>query len=138
MTNNISNSLNLIKSFPKVFTHLIIGVSVSLVLLPTDKALADYPSVYTHAINLSLSYNQCKTKANNAAKLVLSEFQTPAEGDWGFQILGNTAATTAIFYCIKNPQSSTFIVVTSCKWYQYQEEAKSVRNRIIQIMLSNL
>lgn len=138
MTISNFNNKSLLNATPTGFTRLILGLSASLIIFPTNKALARTPSMYTYSDNLTLSYSQCKAKANNAAQLVFSKVKEPSEGDWGFQLFAKTAVTIGTLYCIEKPQGSTFIVVTSAYFSQHSSEAKSVRDRIRQIMLDQL
>ncbi len=121
--------------FSHVLTRLILGVSASLIVLPTNKTLADTPRMYTYSSNLPFSYNRCKDRAGYAASLVLSKIEEPYEDSGVFRLLGLTAATVATVYCIERPTNSTFIVVTSAYWSFNYSEAKSVQDRIVQVML---
>lgn len=122
----------------KRLVRLLLGVSASLTILPTDVALAERPSMYRTFNNLSISYDQCKERANSASNLVLSKIQEPLEGDGGFQIFGGTAVTAAVIHCTETSQGSSFVVVTSAYFSQNSSEARSVRDRIRQLMQGQL
>lgn len=138
MSNIPTANNSLTSSISKTFTRLLLGVSASWFLLPTGKALAERPSMYTYFNNLSISYDRCKDRAKKASNLVLSAVQEPLEGNGGFQIFGGTAVTAAIIHCVETSQGTTFIVVPCAYFSQNSSEAKSVRDRIQQIMLGQL
>lgn len=115
-----------------------LGLSASLVFLPTEKALADRPAMYLYGDSLSVSYDQCIDKAMNAASLVLSRLDKPANDGSIFALRGATAATITVIYCVEKPVGSVFIVNTSAYWSQNHSEALSVNNRIAQIILGQL
>ena len=121
--------------FSQILTRLILGVSASLIVLPTKKTLADTPRMYTYSSNLSFSYDQCKDRASYATSLVLSKMEEPYEDSGVFRLMGTTAATVASVYCIERPPNSTFIVFTSAYWTFDYSEAQSVSDRIVQVML---
>lgn len=133
MKSNLSHNFNLVKFAPKSCVRLILGVSVSLMMLPVSKALAK-PDTYIHSSSMSSSYNDCKARATKAANLLLTRFQKPREVNGVLSILGSTASATVFIQCAKHPLGSSFVVVASTEYYQDRFEGQSLRKRIGEIL----
>ena len=133
MRSNLSQNFHLIKFAPKSCIRLMLGVSVSLMMLPASKALAK-PHTYTYSLSMSSSYNDCKARATKAANLLLTRFQKPRESNGVFFILGSTAATSVFIQCAKHPVGSSFVVVASTKYYHHRFGGDSLRKRIAGII----
>ena len=131
--NNKSKNLNLSIS-------IFIGTTAIAILLGQCKATANPPSAYTYAVNLSLDHNQCMEKASKAAGLVIPELGEPISHEHGTTQFGNTRNTTTTISCIKKSQGSTLTVVSSGdSWNDgTANEAKSIRDRLMQVLSSSL
>ena len=119
-----------INSFSRAFTQLMLGISFWSAILPTSKVLADTPKIFSDSAMLSISYEECKSRAVKAAKAVLSEIQTSQERGSRFKLSGTTAVTVAVIYCIEKPQGSVAIITTSAYWTRNEKEAYSVYIRL--------
>ncbi|MGB3637630.1 MAG: hypothetical protein WBA39_08645 [Rivularia sp. (in: cyanobacteria)] len=83
---------------------------------------------------MSSSYNDCKARATKAANLLLTKVQKPAEVNGVFFTIGTTSSTSVFIQCAKHPLGSSFVVVTSTKYYQDRYDGDSLRKRIAGII----
>ena len=136
----MKNILFPIKDLSRMSTCLMLGTLTSLMLFPAKKALAGYPSAYTYTENLSVDYSQCMDRASEAANLVLSSVSEETfESPNSLTLFGGTTVSTTTLMCIKKQQGSTLVIVSSGdSWDDINKEAKSVRDRIKEVLSSNL
>ena len=131
------DSISSMKFLTKIPPCLIFS-GLILILLPALKASARPPSAFTNTIDLNIDYEQCAAKATQAANIVLTEVNEPSlTNDGIISFFGHTQTTQTTLMCIQNGQNSIFVVVSNGDDYQGQEEAKSVRDRFMQVMSSN-
>ncbi|AFZ38260.1 hypothetical protein Sta7437_4827 (plasmid) [Stanieria cyanosphaera PCC 7437] len=121
-----------------VAARLMLGLSASLLFLPMEKALADPPYSNSSLVVLSVSNEECKARAINAANAVLSNVKTPSENSIAFQLLGNTAETSVAIHCIESSDRTVAIVTASSKYESLHGEAKSVVTRITNFLKNGL
>lgn len=119
---------------------LSIAATAMTITMSQKKAVAGSPSAYTYAVNLSIDHNQCMEKASQAANLVLPELQEPIVHEHGITLFGNTQATSTTITCIDRSLGSTLTVVSSGdSWNDgTANEAKSIRDRMMQVLSSSL
>ena len=136
----MENNLFSIKCLSRISTRLVLGTLTSLMLFPVNKALAGYPSANVYVENLSIDYNQCMERAAKAANLVLSSVEEEIYESTNRLILfGYTTVSTTTVMCIKKEQGSTLLIVSSgASWWDIDDEAESVRDRIMEVLSSNL
>ncbi|MBV6627724.1 MAG: hypothetical protein KI793_33170 [Rivularia sp. (in: Bacteria)] len=137
--NNITNKSNLIKFSALAFTKLMLGLYVSLGMLPTEKASANNtPSMYINSNAIPVSFETCKSRANKAANLFFNSGQKPVgDGNVYFVIL-QTASTAGFIQCSRHPRGSSYVVGTSAYWLQDGNEAQSLRTRMAKVMLGRI
>lgn len=118
---------------------LFLGTSVAPALFQ-PQAVANPPSAYTYAANLAVDSNQCMDEASKAAGLVISELDEPIVHEHGVTQFGRTRATSTTISCIKRSQGSTLTVVSSGDSWDdgTANEAKSIRDRLAQVLSGNL
>ncbi len=140
MTTFTENNSRFSKSFSKVATRLMLGLSASLVLFPTEKVVAKPPTMYSGSVNLfySNSYEECKSKAIKAATAVLSTVGKPEERDRQLRMFGKTAQTAVVIWCIEVPQGSVATVTSSAYFETVHGEAKSVVDRLVNLIKDGL
>lgn len=137
---NYFQSVKLISNI-NIFSSWMLGLSTLLFLSTAETTLADRPPTYYRTIDLSIDFDQCKSRAVQASELILTKVQEPANAENVFSFFGNTAETTAALFCVRQEtQGSVFIIVTTTQFGlgAYVEEAISVRDRIGKLMESGL
>ncbi|NJL51984.1 MAG: hypothetical protein HC930_06725 [Hydrococcus sp. SU_1_0] len=138
MTTFTESNSKFSKSFSKVATRLMLGLSASLVIFDNGKALADPPYLKSNLVVLSVSHDECKTRAMNAARAVLSNVKEPTESSIAFRLLGTTAETSVVIYCIESSVGSVATVSASSKYELVHGEAKSVAERLVNFIENGL
>jgi hypothetical protein len=126
------------KNLPKVVSRLMLGLSASLVIFDNGKALADPPYLKSNLVVLSVSHDECKARAINAARAVLSTVKEPSENSIAFRLLGKTAETSVVIYCIESSGGSVATVSASSKYESLHGEAKSVAERLVNFIENGL
>lgn len=108
-------------------------------MFPAAKASAQqFPSTFASTIDLNIDYEQCAAKASQAANIVLTEVREPSlVNDGVIAFFGNTDATPTTLMCIQNGQGSVFAVVSNGDRHIGDDEAKSIVNRLSQVMSGN-
>ena len=136
---NIKLENFLIKNKLSILVGLFSGTIATLVIFSQNKALAGYPSIYTYAVNLSIDSDRCMEKASKAASLVLPQLEEPIVHEYGITQFGKTRATSTTISCIKKSQGSTLTIFSSGdSWSDIDKEAKSIRDRLVQVLSSSL
>ena len=132
------DSISLMRFLTKIPLCLVFS-GLTSILFPAAKTPAQQsPSASTDAIDLNIDYEQCVAKASQAANIVLTEVDEPSFSGEIAYFLGTTSETQTTVMCIQDEQGSIFAVVSNGNRYRGEEEAKSVRDRLIQIMSSDL
>lgn len=110
-----------------------------IILLPVAKASAQQiPSAFANTVKLNINYEQCAVKASQAAKIILTEVGEPSlTNDGVISFFGNTSATQTTVMCIQNGQGSIFTVVSNGDRHIGDNEARSIRDRLTQVMSGN-
>ena len=135
----MENNLISIKYLSRISTRLMLGSLTSLMFFPANKALAIHPSANMSTWNLSVDYNQCMNRANEAANLILSDVSEISESPNRHMLFGNTTVTRTTIMCIKKEKGSTLVIVSSgSNWRGAGEEAKSVFNRFNEVLSTSL
>ena len=151
--NNITNKSNLIKFSTLAFTKLMLGVSVSLAMLPIDKVsadpnklpsidemlsgISDTASMYVYTGTSPISFQECTNRANKAANVLFSKLGKPTGDSDVYSRLVQTSRVTGFLQCSRHPNGSSYIVGTSDHWLTNGNEAKSLRNRMLMIIRGN-
>ena len=114
----------------------------SLILFPTARASASYPSTSVRTLNLNFDYQQCDTKARQAADIVLSQIDEESFGsnEGILSFVGYTSESTATIMCIQDGSNSIFTVIANGDGYsdRLNGEAKSISDRFVQIMSGDI
>lgn len=135
----MEDNLFSMKYLSRISSRLILRTLTVLLLFPTNKALAGYPSAYFHTRNLSVDYRQCMDRATKAANLVLGNVGEISETQGGLVLFGSTTVSVTTVMCVNKTQGSTLVVISSGdSWRDTKQEAKSVRDRFREALSSNL
>ncbi len=116
------------------FPSLIVAFPLSLAIFPVGKALSTPPYMISGAYETSMTYSSCKEKAFNTGRQLFIEQLEPYETSSSYQILGITAETKAVIYCIQTSTGSSVVVSSSSKYENTHGEAQSIFRRIIDLM----
>ncbi|MGF1672192.1 MAG: hypothetical protein ACFCUV_00710 [Rivularia sp. (in: cyanobacteria)] len=136
--NNLTNESKLIRFSPKIFARLILGVSLSLAMLPTSKVLAYAPNMYIGANAIPVSFNECKNRDHKTANLLFRRIAN-RNGDGNvYYLLVRTGNIVGVIQCSRHPKGSSFTVVTSSKYSNSHAEAQSLRTRMAGVMLGRI
>ena len=97
----------------RAFTRLILGASLSFLMLPTGKVLANAPAMFIRSNAIPVSFNQCKNRAHKTANL-LSRRIANRNGDGNVYFLTvQTGNIVGVIQCSRHPKGSSFTVVTT-------------------------
>ena len=138
---------------PKAFAQLMLGMSVSLAMLPTGKVsanpnelpsiddmlsgISDTASMFVNSDDIPISFQECKNRANKAANLLFSNVPNPTDDGDVYYRLVQTSRVTGFLQCSRHPNGSSYIVGTSDYWLTNGNEAKSLLNRMRTIIRGN-
>lgn len=131
--NSQSNKKNVLFSY-NFLSRLIMAFPLSLMIFPINKAFSTPPYMISGAYETSMSYSSCKEKAFNTGRQLFIEQLEPYETNSSYQILGITAETKAVIYCIQTSTGSSVVVSSSSKYENTHGEAKSIFKRILDLM----
>ena len=136
---NISASDNsFVGLVSKRLVRLLLGVSASWFLLPTGKALALNPYMFTLTKTLSITPKECQSGANKAANLIFTKVDySKVETDY-YQLIGRTSTASSTVYCTIGRSNTMLIVATSVNYSQYKQEALSINQKIADIIEGNI
>lgn len=124
---------------PKAFARLMLGMSVSLAMLPIGKVSANNtPSMYVNSNAIPVSFETCINRANKTANLFFNRSVKPSGDRNVYFIIVQTASTAGFIQCSRHPRGSSYVVATSAYWLQDGDEAKSLRTRMANVMLGRI
>ena len=134
---NLTKKSNLIKFSTGTFTKLILGVSLSFLTLPADKVSANMaPAMFNSTGTIPVSFNECKNRVHKTANLLFRRIAN-RWGDGNGNVYFMTVQTgniVGVIQCSRHPKGSSYMVVTSSKYYTSNAEAQSLSNRMANVM----
>lgn len=84
-------------------------------------------------LDLSISHDECKAKANEVASLVLAEYAAE-ESNNIFSLRGRTSSSRVLLVCMKKNRGVHFVLITTSN--NFESEFKTILDRIEKFMKS--
>ncbi|MEL7242697.1 MAG: hypothetical protein AAF063_07830 [Cyanobacteria bacterium J06643_5] len=90
--------------------------------------------MFNSAGTIPVSFNQCKNRIHKTANLLFRRIAN-RKGDGNVYFLTvQTGNIVGVIQCSRHPKGSSYMVVTSSKYYTSNAEAQSLRTRMANVM----